>query len=653
MRHPVRGFAVVAACIAVSLFCVFAPSSANAQNAQAAPGPEITLMGINSLDPTNVVVVNRWTGNAADLAGTKAEENGKPVTIASPQKPILQANLRSGVMFMMDTSQSTDASGTLTAGRNAAKAMMQALPQGTEFGVVAAGTDSQVVQPLTKDQAAVTKALNSLTPSGDGGLWGGVASAANQFTGESDLYGSIVFFTDGNDGTGGVSYNDAKGAVLEAGVPVYTLAVNGGKLTTEPRTLSQESGGTYSQTDNATDLAKMSSDIVPSVGGLYVFSYQSNNRQGVTDLFVTVGNSTVKSSFVAGSDARGVGSLVYLPSDGGSGFSPLQNDAGKYLAILLGLVAAGFAAWAIISIAVKDQSGLASVLQPYSGGYVAQPEDDADDEAAQGMAQTAIMQRAVELTEQFAERQGFLTRVEAALERANLPLRAAEAIFFYVATVVVIVLLTAVVTRSPVPVLIILIAAGFVPPAALNFMTSRRTRQFETQLPDTLQLLSGTLRAGYSMMQGVEAVSQEVEEPMGRELRRVVTEARLGRPLEEALDSVAERMGSPDFAWAVMAIRIQREVGGNLSELLMTVAETMTQRERLRRDIKALTAEGRMSAYVLAVMPPALALAMYVINPDYMEPLWTETAGKIMLLVGLGLMVAGFVWMQKIVKIEV
>ena len=132
-------------------------------------------------------------------------------------------------------------------------------------------------------------------------------------------------------------------------------------------------------------------------------------------------------------------------------------------------------------------------------------------------------------------------------------------------------------------------------------MANRRRKQFLAQLPDMLQLLSGTLRAGYSLMQGVEAVSQEVGDPMGQELRRVVTEARLGRPLEEALDGVAERMDSPDFAWAVMAIRIQREVGGNLAELLMTVAETMTQRERLRRDVAALTAEGRISAIVLGL----------------------------------------------------
>jgi tight adherence protein B len=168
-----------------------------------------------------------------------------------------------------------------------------------------------------------------------------------------------------------------------------------------------------------------------------------------------------------------------------------------------------------------------------------------------------------------------------------------------------------------------------------------------------LQLLAGTLRAGYSLMQGIEAVSQEVDEPMGRELRRVVTEARLGRPVEESLEAVAERMDSKDFAWAVMAIGIQREVGGNLSELLMTVAETMTQRERLRRDVKTLTAEGRVSSYVLGVLPIALGVVMFVLNPDYMTVLFNDNIGRLMVLGSGVLMAGGFVWMQKIVKIDV
>jgi tight adherence protein B len=195
--------------------------------------------------------------------------------------------------------------------------------------------------------------------------------------------------------------------------------------------------------------------------------------------------------------------------------------------------------------------------------------------------------------------------------------------------------------------------AALIPPSVVSFLANKRRKKFLSQLPDTLQLLSGTLRAGYSLMQGVEAVSQEVENPMGAELRRVVTESRLGRPLEESLEGVAERMASPDFSWAVMAIRIQREVGGNLSELLLTVADTMTQRERLRRDVAALTAEGRMSAIVLGLLPIGLGAAMFVINPEYTSKLFNDTLGNILLGGAVVMMIIGFVWMKKIIDIEI
>jgi tight adherence protein B len=154
-------------------------------------------------------------------------------------------------------------------------------------------------------------------------------------------------------------------------------------------------------------------------------------------------------------------------------------------------------------------------------------------------------------------------------------------------------------------------------------------------------------------MQGVEAVSQEVDDPMGLELRRVVTEARLGRPLEESLEGTAERMDSPDFAWAVMAIRIQREVGGNLSELLLTVAETMTARERLRRDIRTLTAEVRKSAIVLGLLPIGLGAVMFLINPEYMGQLYKTGTGIVLSIIAVIAMAVGFFWMKKIIDIEI
>src|SRR5207249_2717986 len=203
------------------------------------------------------------------------------------------------------------------------------------------------------------------------------------------------------------------------------------------------------------------------------------------------------------------------------------------------------------------------------------------------------------------------------------------AFFFYLAGVVVLTGLAAAVTRSLFGTAAVFIVAALLPFAVLQFMSGQRKRKFMSQLPDMLQLLAGSLRAGYSLMQGVEAVAQEVEDPMAFELNRVLIEARLGRPLEDALEDASNRMGSPDFDWAVMAIRIQREVGGNLAELLATVAETMIHRERLRREIKALTAEGRMSAIVLGLLPVGLGVIMYTINPEYMRVLFQDSFGKV------------------------
>jgi tight adherence protein B len=333
----------------------------------------------------------------------------------------------------------------------------------------------------------------------------------------------------------------------------------------------------------------------------------------------------------------------------GPGF--LRSDVGKTIGLAGVLVGAILFTFGLVSVFVREDTGLSQALQPYSDGYVA--EDDLADDEGSALAQTAFLRRAVQATESFAERQGFLERTERLLEKADLPLRAGEALFFYAAGVLLLIGVAFALTSNLLGTFVVGLFAVMVPPAVVNYLANRKKRQFEALLPDTLQLLSSTLRAGYSMMQGVEAVSQEVSEPMGKELRRVVTEARLGRPLEEALEGVAERMGSDDFGWAVMAIRIQREVGGNLSELLMTVAETMTQRERLRRDVSALTAEGRMSAYVLGALPVGLGIFLYMMNPDYIGKLFDTGMGQVMLGLAILGIAIGFAWMFKIIKIEI
>jgi tight adherence protein B len=285
------------------------------------------------------------------------------------------------------------------------------------------------------------------------------------------------------------------------------------------------------------------------------------------------------------------------------------------------------------------------------------PEGEDEDESFvpkgdQAFAETALLQRMVGITGQLAERAGLLTRTEDALEQADLPLRPPEALFFYFAGLFVVGLLGLLVLPIPMALGLALLA-GVVPVIMLHRRRRNRLREFQAQLPGTLNLLSGSMRAGFSFAQGLESVANEATQPTRRELQRVFTESRLGRPIEDALEDSAQRMTSVDLMWAVMAIRIQREVGGNLAELLDTVADTMTQRERLRLEIKALTAEGRFSGWILGIFPVAFAGVLYLIQPDYMGVLFQESIGIMAVIASAVMTFIGFIWLRKILQIEV
>jgi tight adherence protein B len=247
---------------------------------------------------------------------------------------------------------------------------------------------------------------------------------------------------------------------------------------------------------------------------------------------------------------------------------------------------------------------------------------------------------------------GTMEKVEQLLEQAKLPLRPAE-FLVYAPLMTIVVAALVYLVFGPVMAIVATVVVLASPFLLLKRRSKSRLRKFQEQLPDSLNLLAGSMRAGFSFMQGLEAVADEASEPIRGELQRAFTESRLGRPIEEALDDAARRMESRDLAWAVMAIRIQREVGGNLAELLDTVSETMTHRERLRREIKSLTAEGRMSAIVLSIFPPAFAAMLYILQPGYMNLLFQETIGIICVIGGVILSVIGWFWLSRIVKIEV
>ena len=319
------------------------------------------------------------------------------------------------------------------------------------------------------------------------------------------------------------------------------------------------------------------------------------------------------------------------------------------LLLFMGAVAAGVACFLLIIILFgRAASSRTAQVRGRLGSLSAE-------EAPPGgiFGKFRFLRRAASRAEGVAEQRGALGMIETALEQANMPIRPGEAIVGTIALSLLLGLVVGALAQNLWWGIATAVAILIVAVVAVNSVASKQRKRFGRQLPDTLNLIATSLRAGYSLLQAVEAVGQEAPEPTRREFGRAMSEIRLGRSVTDALQEIAVRMESQDFDWAVLAISIQREVGGNLAEVLQTTAETMLHRNRLRREMKALTAEGRISAIVLGGLPFFLFGVIYVVNPDYIQPLISTTGGIIAIVIALFMILVGIFWLTRIVKVDI
>ena len=238
------------------------------------------------------------------------------------------------------------------------------------------------------------------------------------------------------------------------------------------------------------------------------------------------------------------------------------------------------------------------------------------------------------------------------LERADLPLRTVEFAWLLVGCSFVLAVMAAVTGRSTLVIFAMFLIGAFAPYFVVWFKARRRMRAFEDQLPDLLITMAASLKAGHSFKQGLQSVVDEGQEPSAKELRRVLTDTQLGRPMEEALQETADRIGSKNFSFVITAVNIQRQVGGSLAGLFDMVADTVRDRQQFARKIRSLTAMGRASAYVLVGLPFFIAFAITLLNPTYMDPLYHSHAGHMLVVLGLTMMAFGSLLLKKIVSFK-
>lgn len=250
-------------------------------------------------------------------------------------------------------------------------------------------------------------------------------------------------------------------------------------------------------------------------------------------------------------------------------------------------------------------------------------------------------------------RQSFADQIATMLARANVPLKVPEFVLITIGCAALGGLLGILISGHPISAIGLGLVGFFAPRLYLLLRRNRRQHAFEDQLPDVLTMLVGGLRAGYSLLHSMDVVIEEMPAPASEEFRRVVQEVGLGLPLEQALENLVRRCQSPDLDLIVTAINVQHEVGGNLATILETISSTIRERMRIHREIRSITAQQRLTGYVLALLPFGLSGILLIINPTYMMRLF-EPGTMLCLPIGsLVMIMLGFMIIRKIVSIEV
>ena len=610
------------------------------------------LLGVQSVDTDDYPDVRVAVTVPAELladgraAAVTVSENGKPMEVlaeeqlAAPETPV-------DVVLAIDTSGSMKGE-SLEAAKRAARAFVEAMQSPNRVAIVAFSTSAVVASPFTDDDSALFTAIDGLTASGETAAYDSLIAAAGLAREPGANVKGVVFLSDGGDTMSRATLDDAVRQTRDAGVPVYAVSLP--SYEADPAvltTIASQTGGRQVAIDDIASLPDAYRTIAEEIQTSYVLVYRS--EEPVTkDLEIEI-------QAVAGEDTASAVSVVANPR-----FGDEASDTGAVLTVapadvlsLVGAVALiGFSVallvLGIVLLVVRPRTTLDQMrfYEQLRGG--AEGRAGADDATGDG-----LRQRMVGAVDYVASRRGLTGLARQRLERAGLPLRPAEYIAGHLLFVVIMGVFAQILSGSfPVAVIVVLLAT-LGPMLALDLQVRSRQAAFEEQLPQILNLIAGSLRAGWGLLQSVDMVVQETMPPASDEFRRVQTEARLGLPVEDALQAMADRVGSEDFAWAVSAIAIQREVGGNLAEVLDVVAATIRDRAALRRHVSALTAEGRISAIILLALPFVEGVFLYAVNPSYMRPMFTEPLGWVILGIGLLLLVVGSIWLVRAMKVEV
>jgi tight adherence protein B len=605
-----------------------------------------------------------WTGERLDQGDFTATIDGQPVRglKATPLQEQQGSSGQLAVFLAVDTSGSMLQNDNIGTARRAAANFAGQMRPGTQMGVISFANDPKVVQLPTDGTGQVGRAIQALKvddPQGDTALYDAVVLASRQLAGQPGQR-NLFLLSDGRHEGTPTTLGQAIAAAKKAKVRVFTVGLEVPGRPQDQAALAKLAEGTGGDT-----VPTKVENLEALLGALG----RNLASQYVVDLPLPPGLGSEVDFRLRVQASGGVGEYhndrFFIPQQAGPATAPLpaelprapalsrlESSQGRYIVALC-----GFAAILLVLLLLfgpgsrssRPYRALRQRLSPYS--LTSAIADERTRPTAFGSSEWAG--RATAMAETLVQRgnleEAFLDRLEA----AGLNMRVAEFVLISLGSAFIPPLLVLILTQNLLFAALTVLVGTAAPLLWLTVLASRRQAKFDEQLPSTLQLVSGALQAGHSLQQAVDTVVHEAADPIAAEFQRVLTEARLGRPLEEAFEAMAKRTKSVDFEWTVMAIRLQRQVGGNLAEVLSTVSQTIRDRYALKRQIKALSAEGRLSSVILSVLPVLLFAGLLLLNPVFLRPLYTTTVGIMMMAGAAVLMIIGVFWLKKTTEIKV
>ena len=632
--------------------------------AKAAPEPgglSLSDVQVTATGVTAILTTRTASGARIDPTSVKATLGGVGAGVAV--EPIVAG--RRVTTLLIDTSGSMGAAGMATVVR-AADAFLSSVPADVYVGVVAFSSAPKVITAPTRNRAKVRTAIAGLRSKGETTLYDGIAAALAQLGTSGDR--SFILLSDGGDTRSrqtlaqtlaalstfgvraqvvGFKTDESQGSVLsglaKAGHGTVVAAGDSAAVSAAFKVAAQTLGSQIRVVITAP----------PSVNGLQPLAVTATADgkalQSMTSVNLAVSSPLVPVATAEPTEAPAPAAVVpVLATTGPLGLAWLIWFA--LLTVFLGVTGAVIAGVSPTYVP-RRQRRLNSIEAYVSGDSLAAVERTTPTVAS-------ISKSLVGLGDKVMDSRDSTPRTQQLLERADLALRPGEWAVLRVVAVVIgmaggMLLMPGGGISSLVGVALGTIVGFLAPVLFLKFAASRRAKKFDSQLPDVLTLVASSLSTGFSLLQALDAVATDAPEPSAKEFSRALAETRIGANIDDSLAHLADRMDSVNMRWTGMAINIQRQVGGNLAETLRTTAATLRDREALSRHVKALSAEGKLSAYILFGLPIGIFLYMLGVNRAYVELLWTTTIGLGMVAAGLVQLAVGVLWMRKVVVVEV